>query len=511
MRTTADMRGFVREACAMLARQRDLAGFDVYASSSEHRVARINYTSDIPARGVEEFKSLDADGFAIRIAMARDPHATGNAAIAGDMTIGAVREALERARRAVIVDPHFPGLPRGPKRLRTIPASAEKSRLMGAKDEILAAAAWRIVGGALAAFRARMKLAMPRPGLVIGGDLSLIRDRIAIGGSNFDDVRNDESARFASSVTALVEALNAKGSATAMGLTLEELNRAGARLGREALIRALALRHGERPRHGTFRVVIGPQPIAEILNYMVVPSLTAGAFQAANSAYQGRFGELVMDERISLADDPGAPAGSIRRTITCEGLPAERTELVRHGRLCGLLANTYDAHRLLADERRAEKLGAGAPAEPAFPPHSAYRMGESSARRFDGHPGAAATNLLMTAGAGVSDAELIRAVGDGIYVGRVWYTYPINGQRAGDFTCTISGDSYVIRGGRLAAPLAPNHFRINANISEIFSNPIGIARRPRPAMVWGSPEAYIVPPIAIDKLDLSAIASAESD
>jgi PmbA protein len=511
MRTTADMRGFVREACAMLARQRDLAGFDVYASSSEHRVARINYTSDIPARGVEEFKSLDADGFAIRIAMAHDPHATGNAAIAGDMTIGAVREALERARRAVIVDPHFPGLPRGPKRLRTIPASAEKSRLMGAKDEILAAAAWRIVGGALAAFRARMKLAMPRPGLVIGGDLSLIRDRIAIGGSNFDDVRNDESARFASSVTALVEALNAKGSATAMGVTLEELNRAGARLGREALIRALALRHGERPRHGTFRVVMGPQPIAEILNYMVVPSLTASAFQAANSAYQGRFGELVMDERISLADDPGAPAGSIHRTITCEGLPAERTELVRHGRLCGLLANTYDAHRLLADERRAEKLGAGAPAEPAFPPHSAYRMGESSARRFDGHPGAAATNLLMTAGAGVSDAELIRAVGDGIYVGRVWYTYPINGQRAGDFTCTISGDSYVIRGGRLAAPLAPNHFRINANISEIFSNPIGIARRPRPAMVWGSPEAYIVPPVAIDKLALSAIASAESD
>jgi hypothetical protein len=511
MRSIAEMRGFIRTARAMLARQRDLAGFEVYASSSEHRVARINYTSDIPARGVEEFKSLNADGFAVRIAMARDPHETGNAAIAGDLTIDAVREALERARRAVIADPHFPGLPQGPKRLRTIPPGADESPLMGAKDEILAAAAWRIVGGALAAFRARMKLAMPQPGLVIGGDLSLIRDRIAIGGSNFDDVRNDESARFASSVTALVEAFEAKGSATAMGITLEELNRAGARLGREALIRALALRHGERPHPGTFRVVMGPQPIAEILNYMVVPSLTAGAFQAGNSAYQGSFGELVMDERFSLADDPGAPAGSIRRRITCEGLPAERTELIRYGRLRGLLANTYDAHRLLTDERRAEKLGPAAPAELAFPPHSAYRMGESSARRFDGHPGAAATNLIMTARAGVSDAELIRAVGDGIYVGRVWYTYPINGQRAGDFTCTISGDSYVIRDGRLAAPLAPNHFRINANIAEIFSNPIGVARRSRPAMVWGSPEAYIVPSIALDKLDLSAIASAGSD
>ena len=37
--------------------------------------------------------------------------------------------------------------------------------------------------------------------------------------------------------------------------------------------------------------------------------------------------------------------------------------------------------------------------------------------------------------------ELIRKVRNGIYVGRVWYTYPINGQRAGDFTCTVSGDS----------------------------------------------------------------------
>ncbi len=511
MRTTAEMRGFIREACAMLARQRDLAGFEVYASSSEHRVARINYTSDIPARGVEEFKSLDADGFAIRIAMARDPRETGNSAIAGDLTIDAARDALERARRSVIVDPHFPGLPRGPKRLRTISASAEKAPLMGAKDELLAAAAWRIVGGALAAYRAKMKLAMPQPGLVIGGDLSLIRDRIAIGGSNFDDIRTDESARFASSVTALVEAIEAKGTATAMGVSAEELTGAGARLGREAIIRALALRHGERPRPGTYRVVMGPQPIAEILNYMVVPSLTAGAFQAANSAYQGRFGELVMDERISLADDPGARAGSVRRRITCEGLPAERTEMVRNGRLCGLLANTYDAHRLLTDEHRAEKLGGSAPAELAFPPHNAYRMGESSARRFDGHPGATATNLLMTARAGVSEAELIRAVGDGIYIGRVWYTYPINGQRAGDFTCTVSGDSYVIRGGRLAAPLAPNHFRINANISEIFSKPIAIARRARHAMVWGSPEAYIVPPLAIEKLILSAIGAAESD
>ena len=77
-------------------------------------------------------------------------------------------------------------------------------------------------------------------------------------------------------------------------------------------------------------------------------------------------------------------------------------------------------------------------------------------RRFDANPGSSATNVVMRARGGKSERELIRAVGEGIYVGRVWYTYPINGQRAGDFTCTVSGDSYLIRNGVLAAPLAPN-------------------------------------------------------
>jgi len=49
------------------------------------------------------------------------------------------------------------------------------------------------------------------------------------------------------------------------------------------------LGHGVRPASGTFRVVLGPQPIAEILNYMVMGSLTTGAFHAASSAYHAKF------------------------------------------------------------------------------------------------------------------------------------------------------------------------------------------------------------------------------
>ena len=80
-------------------------------------------------------------------------------------------------------------------------------------------------------------------------------------------------------------------------------------LGRDAVRRALAISHGARPEAGKFRVVLGPQPVAEILNYMVMGSLTTGAFHAASSAYHAKFGAPVMDSRLSLARRSGFACG----------------------------------------------------------------------------------------------------------------------------------------------------------------------------------------------------------
>ncbi|MGC2274430.1 MAG: metallopeptidase TldD-related protein, partial [Candidatus Binatus sp.] len=132
-------------------------------------------------------------------------------------------------------------------------------------------------------------------------------------------------------------------------------------------------------------------------------------------------------------------------------------------------------------------------------------LGEGGGRRFDASPGSAGTNVVMRARGGVTERELVRAVGDGIYVGRIWYTYPINGQRAGDFTCTVTGDSHIIRDGKIAEPLAPNCLRLNANIAQVFEHPLAVGARPRPATVWGSPEAYYVPAIALDSIELAEV------
>ncbi|HEV7987621.1 MAG TPA: metallopeptidase TldD-related protein, partial [Candidatus Binataceae bacterium] len=336
------------------------------------------------------------------------------------------------------------------------------------------------------------------------------RDRMALASSNFDDVRAEAGAHFTSTVTALIESLGAKGTASALGATLGAMREASKRAGRDAVTRALALGGGERPPGGTYRVVFGPQPVAEILNYMVIPSLSTGAFHAASTAYHGRFGAQVMDAHLTLLDDPAAARGAIRRRLTCEGLPARPTTMIKDGRLVGLLSNFYDSHRLATDEHRAEKLGPLGAEQSSFPPNSGYRLGDSAVRRFDANPGSSATNVVMRARDGKSERELIRAVGEGIYVGRVWYTYPINGQRAGDFTCTVSGDSYLIRNGVLAAPLAPNSLRINANLEQVFAHPLGVGSRAEPALVWGAPEAYYTSALAASAIQFAAIEASQS-
>ncbi len=508
MRSLAELARFARAARDIVAREGDAEQFEVYCTSGDKRIARLNYTSDIPCRGLEEMKSLEADGFHIRITRRGNPHEIGAAFEAGELSAEAVRAVLTRARRAAVIDPDFPGFPSGPRSLRSTGQTA--GDLIRAGDGAIAAAAWSVVEGAAATF-ARRNVALDaatgnsRPRLVVGGDVTVVRDRIALASSNFSDVRTDASAYFSSSVTALVESLDGKGTASAVGSSVSAMKRATATLGVDAVNRALSLAHGVRPEAGVYRVVLGPQPIAEILNYMVMGSLTTGAFHRANSAYQGRFGARVMDERLGLIDDPRKRDGAIGRRVTCEGFPTRRIELVREGRLVGLMSNFYDSNRLEHDSDRATKLGPDADGVGPFPALSGYRLGEGGGREYNHYPASSGTNVVMTAREGVADEELIRAVGDGLYVGRVWYTYPINGQRAGDFTCTVSGDSRVIRNGKLAEPIAPNSLRINSNIERVFNRVMQAGRRSHPAVVWGAAQVYYVPALAVDGIELAAV------
>ncbi len=211
--------------------------------------------------------------------------------------------------------------------------------------------------------------------------------------------------------------------------------------------------------------------------------------------------------RLSIYDDGAMPGLVGSKGITCEGLPTGRTDLIRHGRLTGCLANWYSAQRLLRDPALRDKLGATGPiAEAALTARNGFRFGAGGGRQFDSPPSVAASNIVVEGEEPVSHEELLRTVGDGLYIGRIWYTYPINGPRAGDFTCTVVADSYIIRGGRIVAPLRANAIRINDNIATFLNNVIGVTKDARATIVWAADEVVYAPEVAVSGVRIDEIA-----
>ena len=134
-----------------------------------------------------------------------------------------------------------------------------------------------------------------------------------------------------------------------------------------------------------------------------------------------------------------------------------------------------------------------AAAAAALVPRNGFRY-DGAGRSFETTPGTSATNVVVEGRDPVALHALLARVRDGLYVGRIWYTYPINGLRAGDFTCTVVGDSFIIRDGshRRAAQgeHAAHQRQRDAPARERCSAP---PRTRADTLVWGADEIVYAP------------------
>ena len=122
-------------------------------------------------------------------------------------------------------------------------------------------------------------------------------------------------------------------------------------------------------------------------------------------------------------------------------------------------------------------------------------------------PSASATNIVFQSPSATDLETLIRRVKRGIVVGRLWYTYPVNGLRAGDFTGTLTADSYFIEDGRVKAPIKVNTLRINDNIANILMGIRGMTRETRPTLLWAADEIVYAPVgLMVDSVHFEEIA-----
>ena len=513
MLSLADLKSTVQRALRLIARSKDVREAEVYASSTGQLLCRLNYTSQIPCNGVEEPKSTEHAGISIRAVF--NGTATprlGFGSEARDLSPKGIQRALEKARHNAVPDPDFVSLPTPDHAAaRKTPAYHDR-RIMDVSDAALVDAGWQIVTEALKTFSASDALArlagskdkLAALGLIVGGDVSLVRQRVAVASTRMPKVRTDESTFLTSFVTAMVERKQSKGSSYAAATHLAKFK---GETGANAAAGAIQSTGGQRLSTGGYPVILGPQPVADLMANVVLPSLSADSFFSSRSAFLGEMGRVVASTLLSIYDH-GAAKGLVgTRAITCEGLPTGRTDLIKHGVLQGLLSNHYETERLLRDPHAREKLGLNPKDHPgALAPRNGFRLSARGGRQFDAPPGIAATNVCFESTEPHTTDGLLRLVGDGVYIGRIWYTYPMNGLRAGDFTCTVVGDSYLIRNGKLAAPLQPNTIRLTGNIKPLLREIIGVTRQATPVVNWGADEVVYAPEIAVRELQLAEIA-----
>ena len=506
------LRTATREALYYVRAQPDVEEAEVFVSANGNLTVRLNYTSHIPSNGVEEPKSVESFGLGLRVVFRGQYGAKiGFGSEPTNLSLAGVKRASDKARLGAVSDPEFVSLPRSLGSRKNPVVDSHDPAVMRMANPRLLETGWRMVDKALDVFQSSEDLLslagsperLSSLGLILGGDVVMLQERMTIASTHMPRVQSDESTLVMSFATAMVEEHLAKGSGWSVGNRLTDFTGESAA---DAARNAIQSLNGRRVPSGSYRVILGPQPLTEILEWVLLPGLQLDMFYAEASPFMGRFGQRIASEKLSIYDDGAAQGLAGSKSITDEGLPTGRTDLIKDGVLSGLLSDFYGYQRILHDPKGKHKLGV----EPsqvaeAITPRSGFRPGNGGGRDFSSTPSTTPTNLIIGSPDRHKRRDLLRMVGDGIYIGRIWYTYPVNGISAGDFSGTIVGDSYLIRDGKLAGPLQPNTLRMNDNVLRAIDNILAIGSERRSTVRWSSDQVTWAPEVVVSDFQLDEI------
>ena len=497
------LKSAVRDGLAILKREPSLIEGAVYASANRRVVGRLVYAHHFPSQGLQEPKSDDDFGVSVQGYFKRNGEkVVGFGQIANDVSPDAVQRALKRAKANAVLDPDFHGFPEPARERPETKALADPSLLNLTPEreaKLLADISWKTLEGAFKVFERyrRAKGAIADPDFIVSGDNFLVTERMAMA-STKGMLAAEENAVAMNLTSAMVERAHAKGRGWRAAPSLRRL--LPAETGAFAARQAISGIGGERLPTGSYAVVFGPQAATEIFANLLLASFSAAALDFRLSLFPGKFGKPVASPLLSLYDDATFPGGAASKAVTDEGYATARVPLIEAGRFVGLLQNDYYRKKLLAETDKAlnEKIGAGAREYlKGSPPRSGFRFGMGGGRVAAREPGISATNLFIASPEPCSRAELLKRVKDGVYIGSLWYTYPIAGYTAGEISGTAVADTYRIRNGRIAEPLRVNGVRIKANLRDMVKNIIGITRDPVPTILWASDEITYAPEVGI--------------
>ncbi len=217
------------------------------------------------------------------------------------------------------------------------------------------------------------------------------------------------------------------------------------KVGERAAFLAAASVGGVEVESGDYDLILSPVAAAQLIGMVLVPALSGRNVHAGRSRLAGRIGERVLDEGISVCDDPFA-RGLGSTSWDAEGVPARRLEFIADGVLQGF---AYDLK-------------------------TAYRYGKQSTASavrggYGGAPSIGVHNLIV-------DGER-SDIGDdrAIYVHDVVGAHTAN-TLSGDFSVELS-NPFWMEGGEYGEPI--KKAMLAGNVFEMLSSIGGLGRESR--------------------------------
>jgi PmbA protein len=223
-----------------------------------------------------------------------------------------------------------------------------------------------------------------------------------------------------------------------------------AAVAREAAEKAVRTRGARPVEPQTFRAVLEPYAISELLFYFAFTSLNALALLEGRSYLSGRLGEQLFDQSFTVWDE-GLDRRNYPKSFDLEGVPKQRVLMVEEG----------VARDVVWDRRTARQAGNGhvSTGHALAPPAQAF--------------GPIPFNLSMAEGDAASVDELAERVGDGIYVTRLHYLGVVD-PREGIITGMTRDGTFRIEDGKVTTPVV--NLRFTTSFPALAAGLLGLTK-----------------------------------
>ena len=192
-------------------------------------------------------------------------------------------------------------------------------------------------------------------------------------------------------------------------------------IGREAVKIAVGSLGGKRLQTKEMPVVFSPKAVQSLLDYTLIPQLSAENVQRKQSPYHDKKGQEIASEIITIVDDGTMPLGVNSRMMDGEGIPAQATHLVENGVLKDFMYDSYTASK---DGR--ESTG-------------------NAIRSYTDLPAPGATNFIVNGSSKASKEEIIGEIREGLFINDVIGAHTAS-RTSGDFSVVAQNASGIKEG-----------------------------------------------------------------